>query len=275
MKRKVGFLITLLLTMLIGILCLTGCGCTSDKKSEGANNTTQNVTTEEVKEPEAPVAEVEPQQPTTNGHIIVIDPGHQTKDTSQTEPVGPGSSEMKAKDTSGATGVATGLREYELNLQVSNKLKEELEKRGYEIIMTRTSNEGEISCIERAEIANNVNADAFIRVHANSVDDSSTSGAMTICMTSSSPYNSYLYNDSKRLSVDILDELVTSTGCKKERVWETDSMTGTNWSKVPVTIVEMGYMSNPNEDRLMATDDYQWKIATGIANGIDRFINGN
>lgn len=271
MKRRALFLITLLLS----ILCLTGCifDWGKDDMKNDAKNKTANTSVENTAPVETPVVE-EPQS-TKNGHTIVIDPGHQTKDSSETEPVGPGASERKQKDTSGTTGVVTGLREYELTLQVSNKLKEELEKRGYNVILTRTKNEGEISCIERAEIANNANADVFIRIHANGDEDSSVSGAMTICQTSSNPYNSNIYAESRRLSVDVLDEYVSATGAKRERVWETDSMTGNNWSKVPVTLIEMGYMSNPNEDRLMASDEYQVKIINGIANGIDRFISGN
>lgn len=215
----------------------------------------------------------EPESDVKAGKVVVIDPGHQTKDSSEKEPIGPGSSEMKQKDTSGATGVVTGLHEYELNLQVSNKLKEELEKRGYKVIMTRTQNVGEISCIERAEVANNANADAYVRIHANGVDNQSANGVMTICQTANNPYNSNIYSECKRLSVDVLDEVVAATGAKREYVWETDTMTGNNWSKVPVTLVEMGYLSNPREDQLMATDDYQWKIATGIANGIDKYFN--
>ena len=265
----------LLITLLISVACLTGCifDFGKDDMKNDAKNKTANTSVENTAPVETPVVE-EPQS-TKNGHTIVIDPGHQTKDSSETEPVGPGASERKQKDTSGATGVVTGLREYELTLQVSNKLKEELEKRGYNVILTRTKNEGEISCIERAEIANNANADVFIRIHANGDEDSSVSGAMTICQTSSNPYNSNIYAESRRLSVDVLDEYVSATGARRERVWETDSMTGNNWSKVPVTLIEMGYMSNPNEDSLMASDDYQWKIVNGIANGIDRFISGN
>ena len=203
---------------------------------------------------------------------MCIDPGHQSHGNSSKEPNGPGSSTMKAKVTGGARGVSTGKYEYELNLEVSLKLRDELERRGYQVVMVREENDVDISNVERSQVANDAGADAFIRIHANGSENSSANGAMTICMTPSNPYNKELYPRSKALSDAVLDALVEATGCKREYVWETDTMTGINWCQVPVTIVEMGYLSNPAEDEKLSTEDYQLAIASGIADGIDSFF---
>lgn len=207
-----------------------------------------------------------------NGKLIVIDAGHQTKGNSEKEPVGPGAAETKAKVTGGATGTATGQKEYELNLAVAFYLRDELQARGYRVILVRESNDVDMSNSERAAVANNAGADAFIRIHANGSENAEASGTETLCQTAENPYNAALYPASRKLSETVLAGVVAQTGFKNRGVKETDTMSGINWCNVPVTIIEMGFLSNPDEDSLMYTEEYRRKIATGIADGIDAYF---
>lgn len=212
------------------------------------------------------------EEPIVSGFVVVIDPGHQVKGDSTPEPNGPNSSTMKARVTGGTSGRTTGVAEYELTLDISLQLRDELERRGYTVYMTRETHDVNISNMERAQYATSVGADIAVRIHANGVDNSSVSGALALAPSASNPYIANLSSDSQNLSKCILDSYCDATGMKNQGVTSSDTMTGINWSTVPVTILEMGYMTNPTDDVNMEDETYQQKMVQGIANGIDKYF---
>ncbi|MEE1314947.1 MAG: N-acetylmuramoyl-L-alanine amidase [Faecalimonas sp.] len=243
--------------------------------------------------PEQPVEVVEPEQPVEpapapappakvewipgqhrdpNQIVVVIDPGHQLRGNSTKEPNGPNSTVMKARVTSGTTGKFTGVPEYILNLDIGLKLKTELENRGYTVHMTRSVHEVDISNMERAQYASSVGADIAVRIHANGSTNPSVKGALTMTPSASNPYVSHLANASYSLSKKVIDAYCAATGFENDGVLASDTMTGMNWSEVPVTIVEMGYMSNESDDRAMQDATMQNNMVQGIANGIDAYF---
>lgn len=277
-----------LCVILAVLICLTGCGAKDPKTASSVGNinfVASNVSdvssimeqtkTAAIQKAEEVAEQIRVEQEQKNprkGYLIAIDAGHQAQGNSEKEPVGPGATESKAKVAGGTRGVATGIPEYELTLQVSLKLRDALEEKGYQVLMIRETNDVNISNAERATVANEAGANAFIRIHADGSESSSAAGMMTICQTPSNPYNGELYQQSRALADCILNQTAAATGGVKRNVWETDTMSGINWAKVPTTILEMGFMTNPSEDQQMASEDYQMKIVEGIVKGMDAFF---
>ncbi len=210
----------------------------------------------------------------TSEYLIAIDAGHQAQGNYEKEPIGPGASETKNKVAGGTSGVTSGIPEYELTLAVALKLKSVLLERGYQVFMIRESNQVNISNAERAIMANNAGADVFIRIHADASESGNANGMTALCQTPDNPYNGMLYSYSRHLSDCLLDAMAVQTGARKRGVTETDTMSGINWAQVPTAIIEMGFMTNAEEDRLMSTEDYQNRLALGMADGIENYLAG-
>ena len=205
--------------------------------------------------------------------VIVIDAGHQAKEDIGKEPIGPGSSDEVQKMDVGDVGVGTKQPEYEVTTAVANKLKDELETRGYTVYLTR-SNSGQDSSSykDRAEVANKLYADAYITLHTGYSEDATVHGVGAVCQSSKNSYISTLYTESKALCSTILDAMAKTTENKKQEIRETDKLSGINWCNVPMAMLEMGYLSNENDDRLLSSDQYHDKLVQGIANGLDTYF---
>jgi N-acetylmuramoyl-L-alanine amidase len=209
---------------------------------------------------------------TVNKKVIVIDPGHANKSNLEKEALKPGSSELKIKDGGGAEGIVTKTPEYLVNMQVSMKLKTLLETKGYQVVMTKTDNSVSLGNIEWANIGNQANAALVIRIHADSSDNSSVNGASMLVPAVVNQDTKAIYEESKRCGTIVLNSLVNYVGMKNRGVVEHSDMTGFNWTKVPVILVEMGFLSNANEDRLLSSEEYENKLSEGLSEGISSAI---
>jgi N-acetylmuramoyl-L-alanine amidase len=207
-----------------------------------------------------------------DGAVVVVDPGHQGHGNSAQEAIGPGSSTTKDKVTSGTSGVSSGTDESVVTLAIGLKLRDALEARGIKVVMTRTSQDVDISNIERTKIANAAHAALYIRVHADGATSSSTHGIHTLYPASKSGWTDDIAAVSKRAAQLAQSALVAATGASDRGLDARTDMTGFNWSDVPVIIPELGFMSNPEEDRLLNSPAYQQKIANALADAAVRFI---
>ena len=205
------------------------------------------------------------------GKVVVIDAGHQAFGDSSVEPIGPGSPTRKAKVSGGASGVTTHNAESLVNLQVARRLQEELVSRGAKVVMVRTKQAVNISNSKRASIANNAHADLFIRLHCDGNSDRSLSGLSTL-VPGANKWTKPIVAKSKKAGVFIHDAVISETGAVDRGVVTRNDLSGFNWSKVPTVLVEMGFLSNPAEDVKLSTMAYQLSLATGLANGIEKYL---
>jgi cell wall-associated NlpC family hydrolase/N-acetylmuramoyl-L-alanine amidase len=200
--------------------------------------------------------------------VVVIDPGHQAVANSQQEPVGPGSATTKDKVSSGTASVNTGSPESALVLAVSLKLRAALQAKGLEVVMTRETQNVDISNSQRAQLANTADGDLFVRIHADGSTTSTVNGILVLYPATIAGWTDDIASPSLRAATLALQELTRATGAKSRGLSARSDLAGFNWSDVPVFLAEIGLMTNPAEDALLATSAYQDKIVSGLTRAI-------
>ena len=205
--------------------------------------------------------------------VIVLDPGHDLRANLRTEPIGPGSSVRKIFDGGGTAGVVTGISEADLNLAVALRLRALLRRAGVRVVMTRTTTSGaSMGNVARARIANRNHAALFLRIHADGSTSRAAAGTHTLYPALHAGWTDDVYAPSKRAARIVQGELVRSLDFPTRGLQERSDFTGFNWSDVPVILVEMGLMTNPAEDRRLATSAYRQRAAVGLCRGTLRFL---
>ena len=208
------------------------------------------------------------------GPVVVVDPGHDRYANLETEPIGPGSQTRKIKDGGGTRGVVSGQTEAELNLRVALRLRGLLQRAGVRVVMTRTrTGSRSIGNIARARIANQAGAALFLRIHADGSTDRGSRGTHTLHPALRRGWTDDIHAASTRAARIVQAEEVRALGFPDRGLQERGDFTGFNWSDVPAILVEMGFLTNATEDRLLATPAYQRRAAVGLCRGTLRFLD--
>lgn len=230
-------------------------------------------------EDEAPLPQTAPEEeeehivPSPDAPLICIDAGHQRRGNPDPETLAPSSTQTKAKVASGTRGISTGIDEYVFTLRFSMLLKDKLEGAGYRVGLVREEHDVDISNQERAEIANSMHADLYLRIHGNGSSDPSISGIETYYPSADNPDIGHLSAPSARLSSLLLEEMAKTSGAKARGAFARDDLTGTNFAKMPSSLVECGYMTHPEEDLRLNDEAHLNALADGIVSGLHRYFH--
>ena len=203
--------------------------------------------------------------------VVCIDAGHGEQADLTLTPIGPGSSEMQYVEPGGATGVATGVPEYEVALEMALRLQEKLEAMGITVVMVRTTNDVVLSSEQRAQVANDAGADLFIRLHCDGGDDPSVSGFSTL-VPGYNEWTAPIYESSLEAAQIMQPIVIEQTGANDAGIVERSDLAGFNFCQVPSVLFEMGFISNPEEDVRMNDPAYQDLLASAMAQATAAYL---
>lgn len=162
-----------------------------------------------------------------------------------------------------------GTKEKDINLQVSLKLESILRSLGYNVVMTRSGDQT-LGLYERSDLANNLNADIFVSIHSNSHTNRDIAGLQVLYCP--------LYDSNKKsqdqypLAKSIMDAVLASTGAADKGIIPRKDLVVVRETKMPAVLVEVGFLSNAAEEKLITNDSYQNKIVEGIVTGIQNYF---
>lgn len=210
-----------------------------------------------VNQPEANTLEIKVGTSSLIGKLIVLDPGHGT----YTSASGSGMD-------SGAVGTG-GLHEQIATLEMGKKTRNYLEQRGATVVMTRTGGTY-LTLAERAWLANALTSDVFVSIHCNSATNKSAKGTGTYFYAPAGNSN-YNRGERQRLAQCIQNAVIASAGRSNYGVKE-DNFAVIRETTMPSVLIETAFISNLEEEMLLASDDFRDKMAYGIANGLENYF---
>lgn len=178
--------------------------------------------------------------------LIVLDAGHGGSDP-------------------GAIGKFTGVKEKDLTLKAVYALKAELERKGYIVALTRTG-DSKLELLQRTDLANEINASLLVSIHYNAVDSPTINGVEVL-----------YYNDGegkkKALARILHDELIAATGAKSRGIVERPLLVVPRETKMPSALIEMGFITNRDEEQLVQSDAYLAVQIKSIVSAIEKYLN--
>jgi N-acetylmuramoyl-L-alanine amidase len=200
------------------------------------------------------------------GRYIGLNPGHQNRNYDHA--ITPDNEERFWDITVGTRGRVTGLYEYELNLIVALKLRDALQAQGARVLLSRTSNDVRVSNSSRTRRLNREQVDVVLLINADGNADSSLHGLHMIVSTEVSRQRGDVFDRSHGLARALQGAWLAATGAADLGVGERNNLRILlSGCTMPAALIEIGYMTNPDEDRLLATDAYQDKIVSGVVQG--------
>jgi len=176
---------------------------------------------------------------------------------------------MKIKDGGGAPGEAA------IVLQVAQKTRTLLLKRGYRVATTRTGptfTYGTGGNVARAKYCNERHASLMLRIHADGSASAAANGIKTLYPVYRRGWTDDIYARSLSAARAVQRSIVAATGARDLGLVPRSDLTGFNWADVPSILVETGFTTNPAERRKLESDAYEWRLARGLVAGVARFV---